>query len=72
VEVVGDSPASAADPVTLSTPNDSNWSKLADVFRNWTPVPNDDGAALKTLLTSLLAGPPPWPATTAASRLKGE
>jgi hypothetical protein len=85
VEVVGDSPTSEADPVTLSTPNDSNWSRLAQVLALWTPVPLDGGAALKTLLTSMLGlttppGPPPaapavpapFPEPTAATRLKGE
>lgn len=86
VEVVGDSPASAADPVTLSTPNDSNWTRLANAFATWVPQPLDGGAALKVLLTQLAAGidpimppdppglpvNPPWPVATAAERLKGE
>lgn len=85
VEVVGDSPASAADPVTLSAPNDSNWQRLADALAAWTPVPTDGGLALRTILTSFLGLPPPgtppapptpplapWPAPTAATRLKGE
>jgi len=29
--------------------------KLLDVFNNWTPVPNDGGAALKTVASSILA-----------------
>lgn len=70
VEVTSDTPN--ADPVSLSTPVDSNFDKLAQVFQNWTPTPNDGGAALKLLLTELLSGPPAWPASTAAERLKGE
>ena len=87
VEVVGDSPTSAADPVTLSTPNDSNWSRLAQALAAWVPVPLDGGAALRTTLTAFLglADPPTppdvpvppaepalWPQPTAAERLKGE
>jgi hypothetical protein len=86
VEVVGDSPASAADPVTLSTPNDSNWSRLASTLQTWAtpatpPVPPSlaDIGTLKAALLALLAGldgeavpPVPWPEATAAERLKGE
>lgn len=43
---------------------------LANVFSEWTPVPNDGGAALKTLLTALLSGPPSWPAAPASSTVK--
>lgn len=85
VEVTSDSPLASADPVTLSTPNDSNWSRLAQVLATWSPVPLDGGAALKALLVSMLGlatppGPPPaaptvpapWPQPTAAERLKAE
>lgn len=85
VEVVGDEPGAAADPVTLSTPNDSNWARLTQVLSLWQPAPLDGGAALKTLLVSMLGlatppGPPPtpppepdpFPAPTAAERLKAE
>jgi hypothetical protein len=86
VEVVSDALGASADPVTLSTPNDSNWSRLAQALAAWVPVPLDGGAALRTILTSFLglaAAPPtppdppsppiaPWPAPTAAERLKAE
>jgi len=41
---------------------------LADVFDNWTPVAGDGGAALKGLLTTLLATG--WP--TGATKVKAE
>jgi hypothetical protein len=85
VEVVGDSPTSQATPVTLATPNDSNWTRLAQVLAAWTPVPLDGGLALKTLLVSMLglatppgpapeapAVPAPFPEPTAAAHLKGD
>jgi len=43
---------------------------LRDVFTNWVVAPNDGGAALKALLTTLIAGPPVWPAGTTV--LEGE
>lgn len=42
--------------------------ELADVFDNWTPAAGDGGAALKTLLTTLLGSG--WPRGT--TKLKGE
>lgn len=37
---------------------------LRDAFTAWVVAPTDGGAALKTLLTDLIAGPPAWPAGT--------
>lgn len=79
VEVSSDTPAAV--PVSLSAPADRNWDRLQAVFQTWVPVATDGGAALKLLLTQLLAGsdPPvgpapnlPWPEPTAAERLRGE
>jgi hypothetical protein len=42
---------------------------LANAFDGWTPVPNDGGAALKTALTSALAG---WPPDLHASNLRAD
>lgn len=46
----------------------SDMQQLADVFSNWTPVANDGGAALKSLLTTLIGTG--WPRGT--SKLKAE
>lgn len=43
---------------------------LRDAIAGWTPVPNDGGAALKTALTALFVGPPAWPASVAAEKLR--
>lgn len=55
-------------PLRLATIADLE--ALAQAFATWVVVPNDGGAALKTLLTSLMAGPPAWPAGT--TKLKAQ
>jgi hypothetical protein len=42
---------------------------LKSLFNGWVPVPNDGGAALKTVLESGLAG---WPGNIASSKVKAE
>ncbi len=37
----------------------SAFTQLANAFTSWTPVPNDGGAALKTILSALISGG--WP-----------
>lgn len=69
VVVRGDSPGAPV-PVALGPANDLNWTELAKVLDAWQPIALDGGAALKTLLTALLQTG--WPASTAATLLKGE
>jgi len=59
----GDQPVALADKVAdaLTT--------LKNAIDGWTPVPNDGGAALKTALTSALAG---WPPALGASNLNAD
>ncbi len=40
---------------------------LSGAFSSWTPVPEDGGAALKTQIGILQAGPPVWPGSVASS-----
>jgi len=58
-------------PVALAPLVTACLQVLASVFSSWTPVPNDGGAALKTLLTTMLGTG--WPAspTVAATMTKG-
>lgn len=39
---------------------------------NWTPVPNDGGAALKVALLAMFAGPPSWPVDMATTQFKAK
>ena len=50
--------------------DDDNWTKLKTAIQSWTPVANDGGAALKTILMALITGPPAWPASVAATQGK--
>jgi len=58
--------AAAAKFVSQAPPTDGNFQKLLDAFSSWTPVANDGGAALKTILSSLTFDP------TAAASLKSD
>jgi len=51
---------------------DANFAALYSLFTNWTPAPNDGGAALKLAWTTWLAGPPAHPAfgATGSSKVK--
>lgn len=42
----------------------SNLQSLAAAFASWTPVPDDGGAALKVILSALIATP--WPSTVSS------
>jgi hypothetical protein len=65
---VGEYPA--ADFLALASKVDAVFTSLRSIFTAWTPVPNDGGAALKTLLDA--ASPAGWhPASVAAARAKG-
>lgn len=44
--------AGGADYVALATKVDAIFNSLQSIFNSWTPVPNDGGAALKTLLNA--------------------
>lgn len=61
--------AAAVAPVALGTLTDAQFSALASAFSSWAPVPNDGGAALKAILTTLLAS---WPASVGSARVKSE
>lgn len=61
---------SGSNPVAMADKVDQLWSTLYDMFSNWTPAPNDGGAALKTAFTA--AFPPPGPASTASTNLKAD
>lgn len=57
--------ARIADETTSDTDTDATFwgylSDFVDVFTNWTPVAQDGGAALKTLITSFIAAHPAVP-----------
>ncbi len=59
----------ASDPVSLESKVDGELQALASVFDTWISVPNDGGAALKTLLTTLLLT---WPGLTGATKVRAE
>jgi hypothetical protein len=61
--------ASTGGFVALATLCDTLWSTLDTVLRNWTPVANDGGAALKT---AYLAAFPTPPSSVASSNLKAD
>ena len=56
--------AGGADFVALAAKVDANFKEIKDMFSGWTPVPNDGGAALKTLSDSLSLS------STAATKVK--
>lgn len=56
--------------VALSTLVDAQLQALKAAFDSWVPVPNDGGAALKTILNALTGSG--WPVTTAATKVKAE
>lgn len=56
--------------VALANLVDAQLAALKSAIAGWTPVPNDGGAALKAALTALFTGPPVWPASTAATKVK--
>jgi len=60
----------ATKTVALSPDVDNQNTLLANVFSTWVPVPNDGGAALKALLTTLIATG--WPFATGATKVKAE
>jgi len=49
---------------------DTNFAALYALFSNWTPAPNDGGAALKLAWTTWLAGPPTHTAFDAVGSLR--
>jgi hypothetical protein len=60
----------ATDYVALAPAVDDRLTALKNAFSSWTPVPNDGGAALKTLLTTLIGTG--WPASTTATVAKAK
>lgn len=56
--------------VALANLVDNRFAALANAFSTWVVVPNDGGAALKTLLGTL-AGTG-WPASVAATKVKAK
>lgn len=56
--------------VALANLVNAQLAALKSAIADWTPVPNDGGAALKVKLTDLFTGPPVWPASVAASKVK--
>lgn len=76
------SPRQSADPAVVAIGQDGaapdfaatanrvllQFQALADAFNSWTPAPDDGGAALKTLLTTLIGSG--WPSAPASSTLK--
>jgi hypothetical protein len=61
--------SSASSVVALGPLVDGELNDLKAAFESWTPVPNDGGAALKTILTALFTT---WPATVGATKVKAE
>ena len=61
--------AGATSPVALGSLTDDQFTALANAFSSWTPVANDGGAALKTILTTLLAS---WPSSVGSARVRSE
>lgn len=47
----------------------SGLEQLKSAFNSWTPVPNDGGAALKAILTTLFTT---WPASGVAAKVRAE
>jgi hypothetical protein len=66
----GAAPGQAVQFVALANLVQAQLQALADAIAGWTPVPNDGGAALKLALTALFTGPPAWPGSVAAEKLK--
>lgn len=62
----------ATEFIALAGKVDAQLTALKTKFAAWTPVAGDGGAALKTLLTALISGPPAWPASVAASKAKAK
>ncbi len=62
--------SSATDYVALESLVSAQLTLLANAFTAWVPVPNDGGAALKTLLTALIGLG--WPGNMAATKVKAE
>ena len=60
--------SSATDFVALAQLVLDRLNALKTAFSNWTVVPNDGGAALKTLLTNLISAG--WPQSVAATKVK--
>lgn len=59
----------AVDPIALATITDQIFATLDGVFRAWTPVPNDGGAALKTAYLAAFGSPP---SSVASSKVSAE
>ena len=57
----------AAQALALAQKTNDQFTALANAFSAWTPVAQDGGAALKTLLAALIAGPPAWPADVSSA-----
>jgi len=60
--------AGGSDAVALATPTNNDFTALKNAFQSWTPVSMDGGAALKALLTTMLATG--WPSSVSASKVK--
>jgi len=62
--------SAATSPVALGDEVDDRLTALANAITSWTPVPNDGGAALKTILAALITAG--WPASVGATKVKAE
>ncbi len=63
-------PGQSTDFVALAGLVLAQLEALRDAINGWVPVPTDGGAALKVALQALFIGPPIWPASVAASKLR--
>jgi hypothetical protein len=54
--------------VALANLVDERFAELANALGTWTPVPNDGGAALQVVLSTLTSSG--WPASVAATKVK--
>jgi hypothetical protein len=59
--------SAAADFVALASKVTTQLEALKEAFEDWTPVANDGGAALKTILTALFST---WPGDVASETVK--
>lgn len=66
----GAAPGQAVEFVALANLVQAQLEALRDAILDWAPVANDGGAALKTALQELFTGPPAWPGSVAAEKLK--
>lgn len=59
-----------SDKVAMSSKVDDRIGQIWNALATWTPVPNDGGAALKTLIATILTADPLFPEPTGSDKVK--